>query len=284
MITESDARQWLHCFEGIEGMMTRLAGASFLAILGRQRAENVGGPLLEFGVYKGRSAFLLERLRAAGSPLDLVDIRVTSEVRDRFDALPGVAIHEMRSAAFHARLELEDPRRRYGVIHVDGNHTFDNVTEDLKFAEQYLARDGVCILDDYQNPHFPQVPAATFHHLYTKASRLRVFAIGANKAFLCDAERHEGWLQYLLDGSAADMGRLGEEVRLSKSDFNPAFDVVGFANCEPGAERIYGPKLYAHLYEPARREGLLARATVQARQQQRPPLRRAGFVRRLLGR
>jgi hypothetical protein len=49
-------------------------------------------------------------------------------------------------------------------------------------------------------------------------------------------------------------------VRLSKSDLNAQFDVVSFMPRDAGGESVYGPKLYGHLYEPERRDALLARA------------------------
>lgn len=251
-----DSSTLLETFCGIQGMMTRSAGASFIATLRHQAAAGIAGPCIEFGVYKGRSAFLLDALRRDGETLDLVDVHITPEVGERFGDVRGVTIHEMTSASFHARLERDAHARRYRVIHVDGNHTFDNVAEDLRFAEQFLASDGICILDDYQNPHFPQVPAATFRHVYTTSSRLRLFSIGANKAFLCDQSAHESWIRYMLENFTSDMGAMGEHIALSKTDINKHFDVVSFTNTAADETRYYGQRLYSDYYDLSLRREL----------------------------
>ncbi|MGI8853311.1 MAG: class I SAM-dependent methyltransferase [Methyloceanibacter sp.] len=58
------------------------------------------------------------------------------------------------------QLRPEDIKSRVGrcrLISVDGGHTADTTENDLRLADALLIEGGVCILDDYFNPMWPDV-------------------------------------------------------------------------------------------------------------------------------
>ena len=55
--------------------------------------------------------------------------------------------------------------RQYAVVVVDGDHFEDGVMADLEWVETILAPGGIAILDDYGDPKWPGVEAATNKYL-----------------------------------------------------------------------------------------------------------------------
>ena len=244
-----DIPGFLDKFDSVQGMMSRLSGASFISILKHQEAENNIGDIVEFGVYKGKSAFLLAHFINPPENLVLVDTRILSEVSEIKKIAPGVRIFETSSKKFSESRKMSgDLHKKVRFLHIDGNHTFDNVAEDMEIAEKLVTDDGLVVLDDFLNPNYPQVQAATYRHLYTKNSRFAVFLIGGNKAFLCNKKNHNRWLNYAVSGFADDMEHTGHRVVLARTDSNPLFDAVYFRGRKPDEEVIYGAQLYSRFF------------------------------------
>jgi hypothetical protein len=139
------------------------------------------------------------------------------------------------------------------VLHSDGSHFYDNVYSDLILANKLLTEDGIIILDDFGNPHYPQVQAAAYAYLAAFPEHFAFFITGENKAFLCRPSRHKNFLNYALAKFPKDMETSGHPVLVSKTDCNPKFDVLSFRHLQPNDEgTYYGMNLYAHLYHPRR--------------------------------
>lgn len=243
------AKAILEDFDKIQGMMNRLAGASFLSVLHEQKRLGIKGDLVEFGVYKGKSAFILANCTVPDETLALVDIKILPEVADIKKLLPDVQIHEKSSIKFFNSRKLSKTfENKVRFLHVDGSHTFDNVTEDLEIAEALVSENGLVVLDDFLNPHYPQVQAATYRHLYVGNSRFSVFLIGDNKAFLCNKNHHGRWLTYSTKAFADDLEAIGYPVMLSRTDSNTLFDATFFRGRKPDDHYIYGPQLYSRYF------------------------------------
>lgn len=90
-------------FGTVPGMMSRLAGIAFVNVLARRNEAGTHGDLVEFGVFKGRSAFLLPALRQPAETLYLVDTNIQKETRDRFGGDPAAKLFEMDSKDFYAK-------------------------------------------------------------------------------------------------------------------------------------------------------------------------------------
>ncbi|WP_434590625.1 class I SAM-dependent methyltransferase [Streptomyces sp. A5-4] len=79
------------------------------------------------------------------------------------------------------RSEISD--RRYGVIVVDGDHSFEGVLADLEWAERIAAPGGIVVLDDYGDGRWPGVKDAFEKHA-AGGSRLTMVGRVATSAFL----------------------------------------------------------------------------------------------------
>lgn len=112
------------------------AGARHLAIDPAQRRGKLDAVGLQRDGFEGRG---LEHIRQAG-------------IQDAFE---GVREQE----SFRALPALLAEGRRFGLVFVDGMHTFDYVLLDCFYADLLLERDGLLILDDLWMPAVRQALA-----------------------------------------------------------------------------------------------------------------------------
>ncbi|MEV8309624.1 class I SAM-dependent methyltransferase [Streptomyces flavidovirens] len=94
----------------------------------------------------------------------------------------GARIRQGFSGDPQVRAEVSD--RKYGVIVVDGDHSFEGVLADLEWVEQIAAPDAVVVLDDYGDARWPGVKEALDKHLAAGDSRLTMTGRVATSAFL----------------------------------------------------------------------------------------------------
>jgi hypothetical protein len=174
-----------------EGFMTPPNIRVFQLLLADQRKRGVRGNLIEFGVYKGRSASVLLDACRADELLFLVepgshpDLAALARINRRFKLLKGRSEDLIRSS----NLTGVEPPIRFS--HHDASHTFSNVTAELGYMEGVAGPDAVLVLDDFGNWLFPQVAAATHAHLLRHPLHFELFLIGDNKAYLC--RREHSW-------------------------------------------------------------------------------------------
>lgn len=251
MLDSSALSDLLSKFETVTGMMSRLAGAAFMSVFSRQAAQGGDGLIVEFGVYKGRSAFLLDAAREPHEHLYLVDLRThDDETLALFENSPNVTFLKLDSTKFLSEgADRADVEHKCRIVHVDGSHTFQNVWKDLEICDKILRETGIVVLDDFTNTQFPQVQAALYHYLSTTSSNLQLFLLGGNKAFLCRSKYHDEWLAYSKTLFVDDMKQAGFDIQLSKTDSSPICDVVEFRVRKPDEGPIYGPRLYAGFFE-----------------------------------
>ena len=226
---KKDINTILNDFDAINGMMTIVAGQAFAVFQVAQNENNIKGHLAEFGAFKGRSAFIIDCFKRQNEIFYIFDINVTNELKSLFHGREDIQIiqSDSRLAASGSFIPKKH-FRNFRLVHVDGNHTFENVQNDLVCAQKILGQRGLCILDDFENPHYPQVQAALYHYNYSSKGPLVPFLIGANKGFLCLKNDFEYWMNFTMDRFRLEMGKVGVDVLLSKTDKNPLFDVVYF--------------------------------------------------------
>ncbi len=94
----------------------------------------------------------------------------------------GARIRQGFSGDPEVRAAVSD--RKYGVIVVDGDHSFEGVLADLEWVEQIAAPDAVVVLDDYGDARWPGVKDALDKHLASGDSRLTMVGRVATSAFL----------------------------------------------------------------------------------------------------
>lgn len=163
---------------------------------------NKKGGCMEIGVHHGKFYILLNQVVAAGETSYAVDIFEEQNLNidqsgsgslERFQA--NLVAHDVHRGAntiivkgdsTDAGLAL-DQRIRPGslrFISVDGGHTVEHTVNDLQIAARLVANEGVVILDDILNHHWPGVIEGAFRFLATSPV-LVPFALGHNKLYLC---------------------------------------------------------------------------------------------------
>jgi hypothetical protein len=216
------SRSLLEYFESVDGMMTVNAAAGFLAVFQEMRRCGSRGHWFETGVYKGKSATLLCGSAADDEDVVLIDVGY-HDTWDHLNALHGSIISTV-SESETVEYAFPSIKKYYGktmVLHSDGSHFYDNVYSDLILANKLLTEDGIIILDDFGNPHYPQVQAAAYAYLAAFPEHFAFFITGENKAFLCRPSRHKNFLNYALAKFPKDMETSGHPVLVSKTDCNP---------------------------------------------------------------
>ena len=83
-------------------------------------------------------------------------------------------------------------------ISIDGGHTVAHTINDLKIAELLINNEGVVILDDITNYHWPGVIQGALKYLDTYPT-LIPFAIGANKLYLCKLSFYNFYYQLFFE-------------------------------------------------------------------------------------
>lgn len=76
------------------------------------------------------------------------------------------------------------PQCQFRWIHIDGEHTGHAVANDLTLANDLLSNEGLMCIDDFFNPAYPQISAATHMWLANHPFELELILCGDNKAYL----------------------------------------------------------------------------------------------------
>lgn len=150
-----------------------------------QRAAGVGGDLLEIGVYRGKSAILLGYFAGPGERLVVCDVFDTAGRRQferryrRFHERPPLILH------FPSRdiLERAGLARTFRFMHVDGDHGWEAVREDLRTVRALLVEGGLVVFDDHLSALYPGTAAAVWSEV--TAGRLIPLCMTPSKLYAC---------------------------------------------------------------------------------------------------
>lgn len=246
-------------FEEVERLATDIEGMTSIfsmrvmdAVLSHQRTAGVTGNLIEFGVYKGKSAAVISAHVAADERFILVDVdrQITPETMSRLFApaefVSGRSEDFSREYRGFSRL-----RRSARFMHIDSSHRYRTTLAEMKLLDRLLAPDGVACLDDYTNLNYSQILPAIFKHLYTSRSDLTMFLVTNEKAYLCRKPFFRSYANFVLRELHAEMMARGSDpLCLARTDADPeyaAFYLRGKLTPEEGDH--YGESLYRNLYE-----------------------------------
>lgn len=220
----------------IEGMFTDFSMAVVDSLLSLQEEAGVAGNMLEFGVYKGRSAALLGRRLAGAERLVLVDIN---------DYLERAAIAPFRKAVDFlitptenfktAFAEYERQRHAFRFIHIDASHDYRATFNELEMADALLGDRGIIAMDDFVNLNYSQNLAAIFKYLHTAPTDLVIFLVTNEKGYLCRRAAFAFYAGFVLERLIAEMGsREIDEFVLARTDVDPDYGAIYARGREPG--------------------------------------------------
>ena len=155
----------------------------------KETLDKVKGDICEIGVAFGKSAIALSNFKRNSDTLYLYDI-FPNEIFEKAkyninkfgndEKLVWVIqdTTQMKEAAFHTPLRL---------LHIDGCHEHSAVLNDLQLFSPYMHDAGIIVLDDFNDYEYPGVNSAAIEFSLAKYNHKnwRVFAIGDNKAYMC---------------------------------------------------------------------------------------------------
>jgi cephalosporin hydroxylase len=175
----------------VKGWLYELDIILMSQILNWQMCIGIQGNICEIGVYHGKSAILLSWLRQTHEKLYFIDIfpgemeqiaRKNIETYGSKDNIQWIRLDT-------AKINSDDVKQMkpLRLLHIDGSHEHQSVLHELQLFTQCLHQENsVIVMDDFNDPEFPGVNSALFQFLLSDIGKdLRIFAIGANKAYLC---------------------------------------------------------------------------------------------------
>jgi predicted O-methyltransferase YrrM len=220
----------------IDGMFTDFSMAVVDSLLSLQAESGIGGGLLEFGVYKGRSAALLCRHLGENERLVLVDI---TDYLERGAVAPfrkSVDLVITPTETFQSAFADYD-RLRHGVrfIHIDASHDYRATINELTMADELLAPRGIIALDDFTNLNYSQNIAAVFRYLHTAPTDLVVALVTNEKAYLCRKDAFAFYADFILQRLIGEMGaRQIDDCVLARTDVDPDYRAIYARHRAPG--------------------------------------------------
>lgn len=180
--------EWRDLTANVTGYFMDESAAVWDVLLEFQGRIGQRGGIAEIGVFEGKSAALLAVHLQEGEQLTLIDLGFTEATKQMLKGAGGPERAEFLatpSAALWGSATATAKARSCRWIHIDGGHTGEEVTGDLRLASLWMQPSGVIVLDDFMNPSYPQVTAAVFHFLSTHPFELTLFLCGHNKGYLC---------------------------------------------------------------------------------------------------
>lgn len=175
---------------------------------------------LEIGVWCGKSAALSTMYARAEETCLFVDLAIREEVRSRLRSIKSekMIFSQMPSSELPATGLLQTHARSFRWLNIDGEHSGQAVTDDLRVASELVSAKGVIIIDDFFSPAYPQITAATFRWLQTRSLEFQLFLCGYNKAYLCRSSAFRLYAQFIKDHLSDEMAaRIERPLTIWKS-------------------------------------------------------------------
>jgi hypothetical protein len=190
--------RYIDCEMGlVEGWLDPIDAKLIGTVADCQSSLRIRGGAVEIGVHHGKLFLLLAHLLSAGEHCLAIDLfedqsrnvdrsgrgdweKFTSNFQRLFGEMSGLRV--LRKSSLDTRLNeilsLVGPVRLFSV---DGGHTAKCTLNDMLLASGSLTDGGLVVLDDYFNPHWPDVSVGTGQFFIHQDCHIVPFAIGRNK-------------------------------------------------------------------------------------------------------
>jgi predicted O-methyltransferase YrrM len=222
--------RYLEKYADVPGFVIPESLATWNCLLTFQRQMGLTAPLMEIGVYYGKSAALLALHLSQDEELFLIDFSAES-VRTAAKLLKSIrpeGIHflEYKSSERMAWNLATSHARLFRWIHVDGDHKGQTVHNDLSLANHLLADDGIICVDDFMSPRYPQLTYVVCTFLEQHRAELQIFLCGLNKAYLVRPNALPAHLGFVREQLGKQLETLGfKNLTIYKTDY------PGILNC-----------------------------------------------------
>jgi hypothetical protein len=239
---------------GVEGMMSEFSMQVMDSVLQFQREAMRPGHLVEFGVYKGKSATVIGFQARPDERVILVDVE--RYIQDEtLRALPCNAEFVLgRSEDFKAAFpEFGRIAGKVRFLHVDSSHAYRTTLAEMALADDLLAPHGILCLDDYANLNYSQLLPAIYKYLFTQRTDLTVFLVTNEKCYLCRRRYFPRYADFTLRRLLDEMQVRGAgAVTLARTDVDEEYSAFHCRESLSSDEgRRYGEAIYGRLYETA---------------------------------
>jgi hypothetical protein len=173
----------------------------FFVINAIQQNISIDGDICEVGSHHGKSAIALAKFATPTQRLWIFDLFYEDPGGPNLRAnlakycpevLPRLSIQVGNTREIQS-LPTEMAAESLRWLHIDANHEYDWVMNDLTLFTSRVRQGGIIVMDDFFNHEFPGVPVATVEFLLSPAGTdIRPFASSPNKIYLC----HRDWLKF----------------------------------------------------------------------------------------
>jgi hypothetical protein len=194
------AERYLRRMGGVHGWLNDFSARLILELSRFQARQGGGGAVAEIGVHHGKLFLVLFLSSQRGEPALAIDVfglqhlNIDQSGRGDKDVFlrhvdrlagsrEGLAIIEDSSLNLRADVILRE-HGRIRLMSIDGAHTEEATSNDLRLAEGCLTEDGVVLIDDCFNEYWPEVSWSLARYL-AEGGALQPFAIAPGKVLLC---------------------------------------------------------------------------------------------------
>jgi Methyltransferase domain len=166
-------------------------------LMSEQSKLNIVGNFLELGVWHGIGLSAMGIHAAENEDVFGLDLYIQQDiVRQNFETLTNrkfssIKFIEKASSVVHKTGALAGSYGSFRWVHIDGEHSFDAVCDDMKLAMLLLREDGIISVDDFFNIGSACVTHAIFWMLDRYPDQIRMFIAGGNKAYLASPKYYD---------------------------------------------------------------------------------------------
>lgn len=218
----------------VPGFVVPESVAVWDCLLTFQRDRQLSGPLIEIGVYYGKSAIMLAMHASEAEKVFLVDF---SDFVDAAEAViktvkpTNVVILKHKSSHGAVWGLTSTHTHRFRWVHVDGDHKAETVWNDLELGNLLLADEGILCVDDFLNPRYPQLIYAVCTFLEKHRAELQMFLCGFNKAYLVRPNVLLTHLRFVKEQLGNQLGVRGvKEITIYKTDYPGVLNCFGIGS------------------------------------------------------
>jgi len=166
--------------------------------------KDLKGDVCEIGVAYGKSAITVSNFKQPTDNLYLYDIfsdetkNIAEENIRRFGKNEN--LHWRIKDTTDLRFNDFDFHNALKFLHIDGCHEHFAVLNDLTLFSGKMDEMGVIVIDDFSDYEYPGVNSAVCEFILSKYNynNWKIFAIGHNKAFLCQQKHHRHYQESIL--------------------------------------------------------------------------------------
>jgi hypothetical protein len=186
---------YIHRMSAVHGWLDKFSAEAIATLSQEQVRRGYRGSVCEIGIHHGKLFFVLYLTTSKGEKAIAIDVFGDQHLNTDLSGRGDKAIflrHARRWSADCEGLEViqdsslnvsTDQLGKVRFFSIDGGHTEEATTNDLRLADASMTEEGILVIDDVFHPYFPEV-AVAFAKFMLGAPGLAPFALTPGKVFL----------------------------------------------------------------------------------------------------